>query len=606
MQIFRMRAVRRHAWLSACVCLAALSTPATAEQRDFHGNTIIGPVLREELLTFRIYLPPRDPDGLASFVQHVSTPSDPLFHHFLSAPEEAARFGPTPADLATLKAAVARAGLSVTGSDSRSVGVLGRSDLVESFIGTTLSRVVTPAGKPLLAAAAPIKLPDDISALGAKIFAFRGKISMHSMLKLVEPQEAGNTGTGPFLTSDLKQAYDAPSSVSVDGKGATIGILIDGAIAQSDLDSYFSMVGLTTRPSFTVEPVDGGGTAASVEGTLDVSQAGGFAPGAAIIQYQLPDLTDQSIIDGLNQIITDNTVDVVSMSFSACELDFLAFWDGPFSTVDTLLAEDSMFQEGSAQGITFVAASGDNGALACAPAGYGNAPANLPVSGSFVAGVGNPASSPNVTAVGGTNLTVTSGGAASAYVAENADFDPIQPEPGDDGLANLDGGVWGSGGGASVLFPQPSYQTLVTTGVPVRAVPDLALHMGGCPANIAGTCPAARSFDQLVFQGQTQGVIGTSAATPDFAGVVALMVQNSGQRQGLINPYIYTRAQAQNKGGAASFHRAIPGNNGVFASSANGSPTYNLVIGNGSLDIRQFMQATNLPAAGAPGSASNP
>jgi subtilase family serine protease len=604
MHTFRMRACGRHIGLALAVALAGISASAFAQDRDLHGNIIIGPLRREQLLTFRVYLPPRDPAALAAFVQHVSTPSDPLFHHFLTSAEESAQFGPMPADLAAVRAAAIEAGLGVTDSDTRSVGVVGTTEVVEGFIGTTLNQVVAPAGQELFAAEGPIAMPAAISALGAKVFAFRGKISMHSDMKLVRPAETGS-GIGPFLTSDMKQAYDAPSFTALTGAGATIGILIDGSIAQSDLDAYFKMVGVTP-PSFSVVTVDGGGTAPSTEGTLDVSQSGGFAPGAAILQYQLPDLSDQSIIDGLDKIISDNQADVVSMSFSACELDFVAFWSGPFSDVDTLLAEDSLFQEGSAQGITFIAASGDNGALACAPAGYGNTPASESASGSFLAGVGNPASSPNVTAVGGTNLTVSSGGAASTYVAENADFDSVEPEPGDDGTANLDGAVWGSGGGASVLFAQPSYQQLVATGVSTRAVPDVAMHMGGCPGNIVGSCPSNRSFDLLVFQGQEEGVIGTSAAAPDFAGVMALIVEHTGSRQGLANGAIYSLAQAQTQGGAPAFHRDIPGNNGAFTSGANGNPPYNLVVGNGSLDIRQFMQATNLPAAGTPGSASNP
>ncbi len=84
------------------------------------------------------------------------------------------------------------------------------------------------------------------------------------------------------------------------------------------------------------------------------------------------------------------------------------------------------------------------------------------------------------------------------------------------------------------------------------------------------------------------------------------MVQNSGKRQGRANDRLYMLAQAQTNGGAAAFHRNIPGNNGFYTSSATGSPAYNMVIGNGTLDIRQFMQVMNLPAAGAPGSASNP
>ncbi|MEI9983396.1 MAG: S8 family serine peptidase [Aliidongia sp.] len=341
-----------------------------------------------------------------------------------------------------------------------------------------------------------------------------------------------------------------------------------------------------------------------------MQQAGGFAPGAAIVQYQLPDLSDQSLIDGLDQIVTDNKVDVVSMSFGACELDFLAFWDGPFSDIDTLFEEDSFFQEGEAKGMTFIAATGDFGGLGCDPSGYGQPPFTIAGSGSFVPGVQFPASSPNVAAVGGTNLTVSSTSAASTYVSENAEDDPVQPEQAADAATDspdLSGGVWGSGGGPSVLFAQPNYQQPVTTGVATRAVPDLAMHMGGCPGNaLANPCPPNRSFDYIVFQGDDSGgVIGTSAAAPDFAGVMALIVQHSG-RQGRANDMIYKLAQAQTNGGAAAFHRAIPGTNGVYTSSGTGSPAYNMVIGNGTLDIRKFMGVTNLPAAGTPGSPSNP
>ncbi|MEI9982669.1 MAG: hypothetical protein WDN69_05335 [Aliidongia sp.] len=225
----------------------------------------------------------------------------------------------------------------------------GWSETVEAFIGSPLDHVVTPSGQPLVAARSAITLPSTVTALGAQIFAFRGVIRMHTPDAIVKPLEMGTAGTGPFLTSDLKQAYDAPSFQSLSGTGAAIGILISGTIAPSDLQGYFSKVGVTV-PNFTVVTVDGGGTRASQEGTLDVQQAGGFAPGAAIIQYGLPDLSDQSIMDGLHAIVTADQVDVVSMSFGSCELDSLAFWDGPFGDVDAVLAEDSLFAQGAALG----------------------------------------------------------------------------------------------------------------------------------------------------------------------------------------------------------------------------------------------------------------
>ena len=580
--------------LAVLIGLSALPALALAATLRPDGSIVLGPVASDESLDFRIFLPARDPDGLAGFVTHVSTPGDALYHHFLTPAEVAQRFGPASTSLDVLEAAAQRAGFQIIERDAHSIRVIGAAGQVEALIGTKLDHVQTPQGNVLVGARSALQLPAELNALGAKIFAFAGTIYKHDGARQV-PLEATTAGTGPFMTSDLKQAYDAPSYQSLNGAGATIAILIGGSVASSDIQANFAAIGVAA-PSFTVEPVDGGSTTSSFEATLDVTQAGGFAPGASLIQYQVPDLSEQSIIDGLNQIVTDNKADIVSMSFGGCELFFLAFWEVPFSQVDTLLYEDEFFQQGVAQGITFIAASGDQGGLQCVPAGSGSG--TVPSSGSWVAGVQSPAASPNVTAVGGTNLMVSANSPDSTYVLENADYDPMPP-----GSAALANNVWGSGGGYSVMFPQPSYQQLVKTGVSARTVPDLALHMGGCPD---GGCSGIRSFDYLIYQGNEVGAVGTSASAPDFAGVMALIKQHTGSRQGRYNDTIYALAKAQAAGGAAVFHQNIPGNNAVYTSSVTGNPAYNMVIGNGTLDIRKFMGVTNLPAAGTPGSPSNP
>ena len=97
-----------------------------------------------------------------------------------------------------------------------------------------------------------IQLPSEITNLGAKLFAFRGTIRMHSTARVVQPSETGSGGVGPFLASDLKQAYDAPSFQSLSGTGTTIGILIDGTVAQSDLQAYFSKLGVA-EPEHAVQ-----------------------------------------------------------------------------------------------------------------------------------------------------------------------------------------------------------------------------------------------------------------------------------------------------------------------------------------------------------------
>ena len=118
-------------------------------------------------------------------------------------------------------------------------------------------------------------------------------------------------------------------------------------------------------------------------------------------------------------------VDVVSSSFGECELDFTAAYNNGTDFTSILKTIHALFQQGNAQGITFLASSGDSGAPSCVSQAFADSPVLIDGT-NFVLGVQNPADDPNVTSVGGTNLqTVASPGVNdSTYLSENADFDP--------------------------------------------------------------------------------------------------------------------------------------------------------------------------------------
>ena len=189
---------------------------------------------------------------------------------------------------------------------------------------------------------------------------------------------------------------------------------------------------------------------------LDTQMSLGTAPGAKETLYDLPDLTDDAVIAGYTAVDEDNAVDVVSSSFGECELDFTAAYNGGVDFTGILKTFHALFQQGNAQGITFVASSGDNGALACVSAAFANNPTN---GTNFVAGVENPASDPNVTGVGGTNLqtAATPGIDDATYLSENANFDPRVPaefQISPDTVVSVGNNTWGSGGGFSHHLPQ--------------------------------------------------------------------------------------------------------------------------------------------------------
>jgi subtilase family serine protease len=236
-----------------------------------------------------------------------------------------------------------------------------------------------------------------------------------------------------------------------------------------------------------------------------------------------------------------------------------------------------------------------------------------------VLGVENPASDPSVTAVGGTNLQVSATPTPNdnTYVSENANFDPRVPAlftVGSDTFT-VGNNTWGSGGGYSIIFAKPSYQSLVSTGSTTqRAVPDVSLMMGGCPGDAdlnAQDCTVLPRSAAIVWIGGVPNLlIGTSSASPQMAGVLALDIELQGSRLGNINQQIYKLAALQTSASSKTaslsqfFHRSITGNNNGFTVSPG--QAYSTVLGNGTLIVKNFLQLSGAPAAGTPSTPSNP
>jgi subtilase family serine protease len=315
---------------------------------------------------------------------------------------------------------------------------------------------------------------------------------------------------------------------------------------------YFEAVGLPVPIIEDIE-VDGGLPFSfdnSAETELDLEQAGGIAPGATLVFYNLPELSDQELLETYTNIVETNAVDIVSSSFGLPEGLYTAAYNGGQDFTFLLKTYSDIFRHGNAQGITFLASSGDNSGLGLPSLSYfTTAPQNPPVvAGTFLPGIEHPASDPFVTAVGGTNLVTTFNPPSTAanYVSENAfpdpliDYDPF-------GVGNLvSGGLFGSGSGSSVVFSKPAYQSIANTGSNMRAIPDISMQMGGCPAIAVQPCGPNRSFIAVALDGEFFGFVGTSIASPDMAGAVALAEQNlGGHRLGNVNFEIYLELAAQ-------------------------------------------------------------
>jgi subtilase family serine protease len=98
--------------------------------------------------------------------------------------------------------------------------------------------------------------------------------------------------------------------------------------------------------------------------------------------------------------------------------------------------------------------------------------------------------------------------------------------------------------------------------------------------------PSAGHDGYLIYQeGSLYVVGGTSAASPSFAGLMALVVQRAAARQGNANTVFYSLASKQRAGGAPVFHDITSGNNSVPGQAGfNAAAGYDQATGLGSID----------------------
>lgn len=330
----------------------------------------------------------------------------------------------------------------------------------------------------------------------------------------------------------IRTAYGVQGLLNqgINGSGRTI-VIIDAfgsPTLAADLTTFDTLWGLPNAKLNVIAP-DGIGTSDpgnlfgwGVETSLDVEWAHVIAPAATIDLVIAKTNDDADILSATQYAISHNLGDVISQSFGEAET----------CMNPTLLAQQhTLFGQATRQGTTLFASSGDSGAAQ--PTCDGS---------SFFKSVGTPASDPLVTSVGGTSLTAD--GISGAYSSETTWNE----------TAAL-GGAAASGGGFSTIFGRPNYQTGVVNGSQ-RGVPDISYNAavnGGvivrafCPAFVCG------ADGSVYFR-----VGGTSAGSPQWAGLTALANQIANDRLATINPTLYMLAL---KNAPLYFHDITTGNN---------------------------------------------
>jgi kumamolisin len=463
------------------------------------------------------------------------------------------QYGADPADISLTCDAMERCGLRVVSADaaSRRVVVEGSLATVTGAFGVQLTYSEASdafSGSPVrYRGHGELHLPAELQGVVVSVFGLDNQPRVVPMFRVIDGQPQI-----VYTPPDLAKLYDFPGDT--DGAGQTLAIVtVTGGYRQQDCDAYFAQLGLPA-PAITTVSIDGAQNApgpagqapspADMEAVLDVQVAGALVPAARIADYFAPN-TDSGLLDAVGAAVhATPTPTAISLSWGATE--------GSYS-VHFVTAMEDIFKEAAALGITVCAASGDSGS--------GN---DVYDGGSHV---NYPASSPHVLAVGGTTLIGDPGtGTIHSETVWNAGSDQV------------------TGGGVSNLFDLPGWQA--QAGVPSRfgkaekgrGVPDVAANAD------------SKTGYQVVVDGKTAFVGGTSPATPLWAALVCRLAQKVGRPFGLLQPLIY-RDLAPGKV-TAGFRDIVAGDNGSYAAAPGWDPNTGLGSPDGTALLNVLREAT--------------
>jgi subtilase family serine protease len=585
------------------------------------------------------HLPLRNRAGLEQLTIQQGTPGSQAYHHWLTPAQFRANFAPDASHVAAAEEALRGAGLSIDRVGSQLIYASAPASVIERNFATRLDVAKDEYGQ-YVAARGSYRIPAALVRLGGTLLGLEAHPRPRPDHALARARPANYYGpNGPYYYGDLKQAYSYPSYGQANGEAKNgtnvyhrrIGIVGMSDFNESDAYNYFGYEGignfggaLAPPPILTHNLVPGSvawsaDSDASFEADLDVQQAGGSAPGAEIDNYAVDVSYNEAFLAAYAQIVELNEDDIVSTSYGECELFFTPAYNFGVNETYVLDAYHDIFLQGNAFGVTFIFSSGDDAAKGCYPLGYFESGAN-PVTYSASVGVSIWADDPAATAVGGTNLTTTvkKGSLDSAYVSQQALADSPRAAEDPYGTGNeIDGLIWGSGGGQSTIFSRPAYQTpahVSNIAGKGRLVPDIAMHMGGCPGDVLPTArclqtlnsPGGASADLVGHDGVFYGVVGTSASAPEFAGFVAVLSQlDKNERRGNLNPLLYEYSFPP------FVTQGIEARNGLTADNVpKGKYGYNVITGLGTPIGTSFIDhvtgLTDLIPAGIPMTVTNP
>jgi subtilase family serine protease len=539
------------------------STPAWATSAHRVGNTA-----GSTPVDFRVYLGWTGGDAARDLAVSVSTPGSTDYGKFLTPAQFRSRFAPSTASVKAVKAWLGDQGFTVTSvpTNRKYVEATGTAAQAEAAFRTSLAEY-SVQGRTVRGNSQALSVPADLAvqavvgldesqtlAVSHKAppapALFRnaqpcstnwGEKTLHKTPTpdgtVLPPSPSAFAPCG-YAGAQLQGAYGMGQAIASgnDGHGVTIGVIDAYASPsiESDVETYSAAHGLPSiRGHFSQVVAPGTYNRAgnsrqdpagwAGEETLDVEAVHTMAPGADIVYIGAPNnYRDLDAI--MNRVVDNHLADIVTNSYGYGGEALPTGYINP--ALDTQV-------QAAAEGISLLYSSGDNGDETGAVAGAAPSP-------------DWPASSPLVTAVGGTSMGV------------DADHNRIFELGWETAKGTLDttthtwntpAYLYGSGGGTSRLFAQPSYQAGVVPssisqtygGQPMRAVPDVSALGDPTTGMLVGQ---TQTFPDGHAAYSEYRIGGTSLSSPLYAGMLALAMQRAGHPFGLANPALYQARSA--------------------------------------------------------------
>jgi pseudomonalisin len=533
---------------------------------------------------------PEQQKALEQLIADQHNPNSGRYHQWLTPENFGGQFGVSDRDLAQVVQWLKSRGLEVNEipAGRRSIVFSGSVDQVESAFHTQV-RAYRVGSEMHYANATEPEIPRALAGVIHGVVAlhdFYSQPSLSGIRPVAAPQFSATGAKSYMAPADFAIIYDLGPLYqnSVTGAGQSVAVVARCNVHMSDVQTLRSYFGLpVNNPTVILNGPDPGIVSVNeqTEAALDIEWSGAVAKNAAIKFV----VSASGASDGANlsasYIVNNNVAPVVTLSFGACEA---ALGSAGNAWINNL------WQQAAAQGITVLVSSGDSGAAGCDGASAGTA--------THGAGVNGLCSTPYSTCVGGTEFNDATN--ASTYWSATSDpstkGSALQYIPetawNDSGVMPGGSALWSSGGGASSIYPKPTWQT--GSGVPAdghRDVPDVSLT-------------ASTHDGYLIYMnGGLYATGGTSAAAPSFAGLMALVNQKTGVRQGNPNPTLYALASQQQGVGVSVFHDVATGTNTVPGLTGfPAGPGYDQATGLGSVDasvmVNHWADATSAPVLG--------